>query len=268
MDWITGDKFENMGCLKFAPPIAASDDYSKLQNTFFLDKAIIEKPCVVYTHTMYVKQLFDVIKDLNNEFVIVSHNGDVNIDFSPPDNVIKWFSQNVNISHERIESLPIGLENDRWYVDMHKKEKMINKSREIRDIRNTVYINHNIGTNPAERNKPYQLLEGKPWVTSERGTNGHRFDEYIDNIYNHRFVICPRGNGIDTHRTWECLYMGTIPIEKRNLNNLFYTELPITFVDDWEDITEEFLKEEWWRINSRDWDMSMLSFNYWKNKIL
>ena len=37
--------------------------------------------------------------------------------------------------------------------------------------------------------------------------------------------------------------MGSIPIELRNLNNRFYIDLPICFVDDWKEVTESFLKK-------------------------
>jgi hypothetical protein len=100
------------------------------------------------------------------------------------------------------------------------------------------------------------------------GRNGKNFDSYLDSIYNHKFVVSPQGNGIDTHRTWEPLYMGSIPIEKRNLNNRFYTDLPICFVDDWGQLTKNFLDSEFDRITSREWNLKMLTFEYWKNKIL
>jgi hypothetical protein len=129
-------------------------------------------------------------------------------------------------------------------------------------------MNHNILTNPEKRTKPYQVLDNKSWVTIENGTNGHGFDEYIHDVYAHHFVICPEGNGIDTHRTWETLYMNSIPVEKRNINNQFYTDLPICFVDDWEEITEEFLNNEYCRIKNTQWNMDKLTFTYWKEKIL
>ena len=61
--------------------------------------------------------------------------------------------------------------------------------------------------------------------------------------------------------------MGCIPIEKRNLNNRFYEDLPICFVNDWEEITEEFLVRELIRIRTTDWNMEKLTFAYWANKI-
>ena len=47
----------------------------------------------------------------------------------------------------------------------------------------------NINNNYKERIIPYNILENKSWVTSVRGRNGTMFDEYLDNIYNNKFVV-------------------------------------------------------------------------------
>jgi hypothetical protein len=167
-----------------------------------------------------------------------------------------------------VESIPIGIENDMWFPSLHKKEKIQEKPKQLRVYKNLVYLNHNINTNPPERLKPYQILEGKPWATIDRGINGSEFDRYLENLYTHKFVVCPEGNGMDTHRTWECLYLGTIPIEKRNINNQFYADLPILLVDDWEEVTEEFLEAAFPMFKTQTWNMKKLTFEYWKNKIL
>jgi hypothetical protein len=62
--------------------------------------------------------------------------------------------------------------------------------------------------------------------------------------------------------------MGTIPIEKRNINNSFYTDLPICFVNDWEEITEEFLNNEYEIIKNNNFNFDKLDFDYWRKKIL
>jgi hypothetical protein len=129
-------------------------------------------------------------------------------------------------------------------------------------------MNFNILTNTAQRVPPYELLKDKSWVTTFMGQNGYKVDEYIDNIYNHKFVLCPEGNGMDTHRTWETLYLGSIPIEKKNINNQFYTDLPIMFVDNWEEVNEDFLETAFPMFEKQTWNMKKLTFEYWKNKIL
>jgi len=199
--------------------------------------------------------------------VLITHNSDNSINFAPPPNVDKWFAQNVNIVSDKIESLPIGLENNRWFPQINKKAQMTAKLQQPKKIKNLAYMNFRL-KRAKERPEIYTKLETKPWITKKRGTNGLDFEEYLDNVYNHQFVLSPRGNGIDTHRTWECLYMGTIPIERRNINNQYYTDLPICFVDDWDEITEEFLHKEYDRITTSTWNMDKLKFGYWEKKIL
>jgi hypothetical protein len=219
---------------------------------------------------MYVKQLFELIKPIQRQFIIITHNCDINVDesFRVPDNVSHWYSQNVNVENPKIESIPIGLENNRWFVEIDKKGKMMRKLAQKRVYKNMVYINHDIKTNPAKRTKPYEVLKSEKWATVGTGINGQGFDNYLDNIFNHPFVICPEGNGIDTHRIWECLYMRTIPIVLNCINIRFYKDLPILIIEDWEQITEKFLHDSFMQMAEKIWDIRKLTFGYWRDKCL
>ena len=268
MDWITGEKFQAIADYAYAPAQKHQDDYYDLVNTF--DVELLKDKDIIFTYPFYVKQLFDIIKQTDKKLIIITHNGDENIDesYELPDNVIKWYAQNVNVRNPRIESIPIGLENERWFQFAHKKEKMLAKVREPRLHKNLAYMNFNVGNNPEKRVTPYRLFRFKSWVTVDMGINGYNFDNYIDNIYNHSFVICPEGHGMDTHRIWETLYMGSIPIVENNINNQFYTHLPIFPVNDWREVTDERLQSI---LSNSDFDYlkwrDTLTFEYWKNKI-
>jgi hypothetical protein len=271
-DLIQGEKFWGIADFIYTPDTPDMYDWNLLKNTFDIDKLF--DGAIVYTHTMYLCSLFEKLLECSSQIILISHNSDDNVDTYPvPMCVSMWYAQNIDPFNKkvspRLQSIPIGLENNRWYPGLNKKEKMLAKMHEERNYKNLLYINHNIANNPEERLPPYKILGNKSWVTAECLKNGNRFDSYLDNIYNHKFVLCPRGHGIDTHRTWECLYMGVIPIEKRNTNNQFYTDLPICFVDDWEEITENFLLSEYEKIiNFGKWNMDKLKFSYWHEKIM
>lgn len=276
MNFIQGNKFKSLAKWHYAPArLYTGDEYRDAINNFHpgdyrfllntLEKDKLQDGDIIYTHTFYADQLFEVLEKLDKKVTVVTHNCDININFAPPDQVIKWFSQNVNIIHDRVFSVPLGIENDFWLKD--KKNKMLRKLNQKRKFKRMLYMNHNISTNPAKREEPYKVLGGKPWVTTGNGANGAGFDVYLDNIYNHPFVVCPEGNGIDTHRVWECLYMKTIPIQVRNINNSFYTDLPILFIDDWGEVNEKFLCDEYLRIMDAKWNMDKLDFDYWKKII-
>ena len=62
------------------------------------------------------------------------------------------------------------------------------------------------------------------------------------NLANSKFMICPKGNGIDCHRNWEVLYMRRVPIMTRDpYLEVLFKNYPVLFVDKYSDITEELL---------------------------
>lgn len=286
-DYIQGERFKALAKYTYAPRIKTlGGDYDNLQNT--VDWGNLQDGDIVYTHMMYAKQFFDILQHLSTKVILITHSCDCSIEdygmrvpnghgeveelhnFTIPENIIKWYSKNVNIIDPRVVSIPIGVENAMWYKRMRidKLSKMERQLTKLKGIRNLAYMNHKVGNNAEKRQILYDLFEHKPWVTVGHGKNGYQFDRYLHQLYNHKFVFSPEGNGMDTIRTWECLYMNTIPIEKRNINNQFYADLPICFVDSWEEVTPEFLESEYDRIKGSTWNMEKLEFEYWKNIIL
>lgn len=270
IDFITGEKFYDIADFIYSSDSIehGHEDYNKLNNTFDINK--LNDINIVYLHTMYKEQFFRKIKNTDKKFIIITHNSDLDIKSVDdlPSNVIKWFAQNVDVVDERVESIPIGLENEKWFRHLKKKECIQEKLKEEKNFKNLLYMNHNVNTNKSERFEPYKILSSKKWVTAIMGVNGQNFNGYLDSIYNHKFIVSPRGNGIDTHRKWEALYLNTIPIEKRNINNTFYEDLPICFIDSWEQVTEDFLNKEYERITNTEWNLDKLKMSYWREKIL
>ena len=268
MDWIQGDKFQAIADFTYAPQDKAMCDYAMFPNT--LDVSKIKKGDIIYTQgfTHYKQQLLNIIRDLD-DIIILSHNcdNDINDSFDIPKNVMRWYGQNINTHNPVVEALPTGLENDRRDFGVMKKEKMLANLQGERKLRNLLYLDFNIEMNPSEREEPYRLFKDKTWVTAIRD-KCIPFDGYIDNVYNHKFALCPAGNGLTTHRPWEAMYMGTIPIKKRHVSNRDFRDYPILFVDEWSEISEDFLNREYDRIKSMPFYQEMLTFAYWKNKLL
>ena len=269
IDWIQGEKFQKIANYTFAPRVLEGHDYLHFGNTLNLD--LLKDGDIIYVQGFigYMQKLLSVIKD-TKKVIIVSNNCDHCVDssFVMPDNVIRWYARNVNVDDPRIESIPSGLENNHWRPEMKKKEKIIDKLQEERKIKNLVYMDHAISWNVTERSMLYEIFSGVTWMTRVKNKSVS-YETYIDNVYNHKFAICPAGNGMSTHRPWEALYLGTIPIQRLDLDSRFYTDLPICFVESWKQINEKFLNKEYERIRSiSTWKMEMLTFEYWKNKIL
>lgn len=58
-------------------------------------------------------------------------------------------------------------------------------------------------------------------------------DEWYAAIGDHRLVLCPRGNGLDTHRAWETLYVGRIPVVVTSSMDAAFDGLPVIILDSW-----------------------------------
>lgn len=57
------------------------------------------------------------------------------------------------------------------------------------------------------------------------------FSDYMQAIGKHQFVVCMRGNGIDTHRFSEILLMGSVPIVLHSELDDLYKQFPCLIVD-------------------------------------
>ena len=67
-----------------------------------------------------------------------------------------------------------------------------------------------------------------------------------DKTLESRYALCPRGCGVDTHRFYECIYLGCVPIVIRThtvFDRLYApdTGFPCLVVERWTDVTEELL---------------------------
>ena len=81
--------------------------------------------------------------------------------------------------------------------------------------------------------------------------------DFYNKLKTFKYCVSPRGTGIDTHRVYECLLYGVIPIVKKSTLDDLYENLPVLLVDKWEDVTYELL------VNSYDENMS--KYFEWKN---
>ncbi len=63
-------------------------------------------------------------------------------------------------------------------------------------------------------------------------------ETYLKSLSTHKFCLCPRGNGIDTHRFWEAQYLDVIPIIIASDWTPSYSEFPILILENWESLLD------------------------------
>ena len=211
---------------------------------------------------------YDVV-ELDKTPVLVTGYSDhpidnMELDLLEQPNLKAWFANNINIRHPKLHAVPLGLPNEVDYAIQGNTRTIYEVAQSPRVIKNLAYMNFKIETFPAERRKVSDMFSGKPWVT-KGGLNcdegGHR--QYLKDIQSHKFCICPRGNGFDSHRLMEALYLGTIPVVMKCIAMEQFYDFPCVFIDDWNQVTEEFLHEKYEEIIKREYNIDKLYVSYW-----
>jgi hypothetical protein len=82
-----------------------------------------------------------------------------------------------------------------------------------------------------------------------------------------RFVFSPPGTGMDCYRTWETLYLGSIPIVLNSSINSIFRNLPVLIVNNYEEINLELLKNVYNNMTKEKYDYRRLYKGYWQREI-
>ena len=206
--------------------------------------------------------------------VLITGQGDYPIDDrrvrDASTNVHAWFGSNALAQNPRVHALPLGLGSQTCPVTLRATD--IAEAREQdRPREGWLYVNFRPDTHPKVRQPIYDYfsnLKNEPWITFRPPTErGAEASHYLQDLTTHRFAVCPPGFGIDTHRMWEALYAGAIPIVLDSPALTAFKELPILFVKDYAEITSERLKTEEQRIRQGTWNWDALFLPYWRQKI-
>ena len=265
----------------------------------------ISNPNILFCYGHCIRLFIQKLSYFKNSFVLITHNSDENI--LPNMEVLylathpllkKWYAQNACVEHPKIVLLPIGLANEQWAhgdtsffkntENVRTPEFGIREAENLRVAKGvrgipgedlssqviTEYWNHktesiyfyfNLHTNYAKRNECYKQLRDVvsflPPVPVQ---------EYHETLSKYSFCICPEGNGVDTHRFWEALYVRSIPIVlftpfihilKKQL-----PDLPMVVIQSWADLKPENLVYDREIMASNKY-FKALDLSYWERRI-
>ena len=234
-----------------------------------------------------------ILSNIHNKFVLVSGDSDLTVpkEALTPQHfailinnsyLLKWFVQNTRLNdHAKICQLPIGMDyhtisnkhDHNWKIDgegflpgqqelvlVEIREKMIPFHERI----NKIYVNFSMNNDRFEERRkafeqiPADLME----IKQEFLKRTHNWQ----NISQHTFVLSPCGNGLDCHRTWEALCLGSIPIIKCGFFSQMFQDLPVLIVNEWTDITRELLDKTIEEFKNCEFNYNKLALGYWTKK--
>jgi hypothetical protein len=225
---------------------------------------------------------------LQKKFVLVSGDSDVSLN---PINfgggikeilyshyLTKWYCQNLDFDHPKIEPIPIGMDyHTVWRDSRTWADKLTLPSiqegaiKEVRKVSKSfakrnddIYCNWHFSLNHGKRREFLDKLNLNICYFQDKFLS-RRLSWRSQSDF--KFVLSPNGAGLDCHRTWEALILGCIPIIQNSLlAQKLYKNLPVIIIDDASDLNKSFLTKKLSEVNL-EFDSNLLRLSYWVNKI-
>lgn len=207
---------------------------------------------------------------IKHRFILITHNSDDTLpgpyEFLLNDpRLIAWFTQNKgSIEHLKLHALPIGIACNYWhYGDPEVLTEILTKPHGS-GIKHYVYVNFKAQNNPQARDHVLDYFKDKPFCSF---TDAKPWREYLLDLADSKFVLSPPGNGLDCYRPWEALLFGKIPIMISTSIDCLFDDLPVIIVNDWTQITEEFLEKKYQELQTQIYNLDKIYAGYWINRI-
>lgn len=251
-------------------PYISGDAFSKVCDLTFLGndnkyKSQIKSAQSIFCKSEKLEELIDRYGDLISATVLIFGNSDrdfFNLKCNFPPSVKSVYLQNSHISNHFFHTLPIGIENLRHGRNGQKslfKGDFLNKEKSQRIL---------VGPFSPTHSERFELDAWKKIKHPRiQAVSEHlRPKNYAALASEFKFIACPRGNGTDTHRFWEALYRGSIPVVKRSKWSQSINQLgiPMLELETWD--FEEFLVRSeataFTRVNPKQIDSLWMS--YWE----
>lgn len=179
---------------------------------------------------VYSKTNNRVCSRLKHIFIV--HNSDQPFDQRKLEallpHAIHIYSINTTVKHPQLTTIPLGL------IDTHIPYLTSFKRPDVpRDIE--FYLNFSVRNQVQKRLDCYITMKDDPRVLI---TGNRSIEEYYDDLSRSKYVLCPEGAGIDTHRVWEAIFCGATPVVLRNSLEHLYSQYPVKIIDNWSELIQ------------------------------
>ena len=256
-------------------PFLSGDAFASLADLVIRDetdlKSLSRYPAgkkVVFCRSDLVPRIKQFISSETKHAVLIAGNSDFDFQTKndlPLENFQHFYLQNSFISDDvKVHTLPIGVEN--LSIGINGLPKYLSSYSFVGEKVPKVLVGPFSPTN-IERNELINFASTDK-QTFEIISNYSSPKAYAKLSASFKFIACPRGNGVDTHRFWEALYRGSIPIVKKSEWSRGLENLGLGFiqVEDWSEtkLRIEKFEETYSDIAGSN---AALWFSWWKEKI-
>ena len=268
------------------------------------DRFVIILQQTVETFKLFQYDIQPRIHAAGKQYVIISCMDDTTFpdtvataviyaDLSPPHLLRHWFAVNIcgTPNSKNITGIPYGIDlwtlasrtmwmntpissaytQDRHLTRLRESAVHLSKRAGAPSAAPRIYINFHFnidGDGFAERLTAFYTIPRD--LMSVEVSQINRYDTW-GAYTQHAFVASPRGNGLDTIRTWEALMLGCIVIVRRipgaPMIDELYTDLPVVIIDRWSDLSRDFLVHILSEYSLRTFRYEKLTTEYWTRRI-
>jgi hypothetical protein len=217
----------------------------------------------VYPHLLAYFKTY-IAPRLVDPFILVSHNSYEGIaaehlDLLNNPNLVAWFAQNCEFAHNKLLGLPTGLTNSQAdesrLTVLYQAAKSYKKTKSLYVVLSDfAHSGENVVDDVIASLKGVSIASKVSYTEDE------------NNMAAHQFCLCPRGNGVDTHRFWEAQYLDCIPVILKQDWTQAYSNLPVLVLNAWEDLKTIDLSEVYIRISSTHFNRASLNLDYYRQK--
>jgi hypothetical protein len=271
--------YKALGSRPSSAPYLSGDGFRSLCGRFYegegrfsFDAAKVKAGDRVFCESWHLREFLQGPgKEIHGPCSVISHNGDMNIDRAIaemlPFGVSRLFAQNVTVGDPRISPLPIGLENRRLHCNGIPRDfDFLRKKPAAKMPR--ILSAFSVGTNVSARGPAAEQLAACAVCDSLPRTNSRAYRSLASR---YMFIASPPGNGIDCHRTWEAMYLGSVPIVLRSEAMAAFEAqgMPLFIVDSYSEVaawTQAKAASVFEEMAPR-FGAQSLWFDYWKNII-
>jgi hypothetical protein len=226
-------------------------------------------PRITFCRSDLVTQLRNYNVKQNHGQILIAGNSDFDFnDFVtlPHGNFQTFYLQNSFISDDdKVFTLPIGVENLSLGINGLPKNLVSTQDWKTRSKKIMV------GPFSPTHEERQELLKkaGDPKGVFQIVEGPISPGKFAKLMLQFRYVACPRGNGMDTHRFWEALYRGSVPVVKRSKwsESLLTLKIPLVVVEDWDETSKAIgvFEKSFAGFNPKK--IEALWIGYWRKKL-
>lgn len=272
--YITGDTFRALANHVFDETVHELDFTQ-------VDASRIQTGDIVFIKTDYLKRFFTQLHPrITARYILIAHNSDRSnpgeyAQYLDDPKLGHWFGCNPDLTqpHPKFTGLPIGLANA--YHGAHGEYAVLTSVRQMlqrkpKPKRYFLGLNFAVMTNQTERQRVHALFNQKAYCKvfmDAKNRGWQSFKNYLKDITRTQFIISPHGAGLDCHRTWEALLLGSIPVVQSSTLDGLYADLPVVIVPKWSQVTRKLLRARLQVYSTQSFKLEKLFFPYWADLI-